>query len=83
LSHFPDGARHAVTTKIDDGGRVIHWYVDVCRAHGLGADGVPWWDDLYLDVVVRPTGEALLLDEDELELALAAGYVTRAEYDLA
>ena len=83
LSHFPDGARHVVTTMVDAEGDVVQWYVDVCREHGLGPDGVPWWDDLYLDVVVRPTGEALLLDEDELELALAAGYVTPAEYDLA
>jgi predicted RNA-binding protein associated with RNAse of E/G family len=68
---------------VDAKGEVVQWYVDVCREHGLGPDGVPWWDDLYLDVVVRPTGEVLLLDEDELELALAAGYVTPAEYDLA
>jgi uncharacterized protein len=83
LSHFPDGAHHAVTTMLDAAGAIVQWYVDVCRAHGLGPDGVPWWDDLYLDVVVRPSGEALLLDDDELELALAHGYVTRAEYDLA
>lgn len=83
MTHFPDGAHHAVTTMFDAAGGVIQWYVDICRAHGLGADGVPWWDDLYLDIVVYPAGETLLLDDDELELALAHGYVTRAEYDLA
>lgn len=83
LTHFPDGAQHAVTTMFDAAGGVIQWYVDICRAHGLGADGVPWWDDLYLDIVVQPSGETLLLDDDELELALTHEYVTRAEYDLA
>jgi predicted RNA-binding protein associated with RNAse of E/G family len=83
LSHFPDGTRHVVTTMVDAAGAVVQWYVDVCRAHGVGADGVPWWDDLYLDVVVRPDGEALLLDEDELALALAHGYVTQEEAALA
>lgn len=28
-------------------------------------NGVPYKDDLYLDVVVTPTGEIKLLDEDE------------------
>jgi predicted RNA-binding protein associated with RNAse of E/G family len=83
LTHFPDGAHHAVTTMFDAAGRLLQWYVDVCREHGLGPDGVPWWDDLYLDVVLRPTGEVLLLDEDELELALAHELVTPAEYALA
>jgi len=44
---------------------------------------VPWFDDLFLDIVVLPTGEKLLLDEDELEEALDEGQITPRDSAMA
>lgn len=44
---------------------------------------MPFFDDLYLDVVVLPTSEIILLDELELEEALKVKDITQSEYDLA
>ena len=44
---------------------------------------MPWFDDLYLDIVVSPARTVRLLDDDELEDAVRQGFVSPAEYALA
>jgi len=39
--------------------------------------------DLFLDIFVFPDGEAFLLDEDELEMALNYGLIDRETFDFA
>lgn len=41
------------------------------------------FDDLYLDVIALPNGQVEIIDGDELETALAAHVITRAQYELA
>lgn len=83
LQHFPEGARHTVTTMVDRSGNVVQWYIDVCASHGIDGDGIPWFDDLYLDIVLLPSGGLALLDQDELETARIGKMVTQAQYELA
>jgi uncharacterized protein len=83
LQHFPTGAAHTLTTMFDAQGGVVQWYVDICKQHGVGADGIPWYDDLYLDLVVDPSGVTELLDGDELGDALERGLVSPDDYELA
>ncbi|MGG1311045.1 DUF402 domain-containing protein [Cohnella laeviribosi] len=83
MQHFPRGEHYVVTTMFDDKGQVVQWYIDVCKTQGMTEQQVPWFDDLYLDIVVLPTGETLLLDEDELEEALDDGLITERDSALA
>lgn len=83
LQHFPTGTHYAVTTQFDAAGRVIQWYIDICFQHALDAEGVPWWEDLYLDVLVFPDGEYAIADEDELDEALCQGVIDTRLHALA
>ena len=83
LTFYPRGAHHILTTQFDADAQPVQWYVDIVDAHGMDEDGVPWHDDLYLDVVASPRGWVELLDADELVEALAAGAVIREQHDLA
>jgi predicted RNA-binding protein associated with RNAse of E/G family len=83
LQHFPLGERHVITTSFDADGQVAHWYIDVVKAHDRDAAGLPWYDDLYLDIVILPDGTRHLLDADELDEALAAGTITQDDWALA
>jgi len=83
MQHFPKGEQFVVTTMFDDKGRVVQWYIDVCKNQGLTDQKVPWFDDLYLDVVVLPSGEVFLMDEDELEDAVRSGEVTHKDANMA
>lgn len=83
LQHFPDGGRYAVTTVFDAAGEAVHWYVDVAGEVGVTDEGVPYWTDLYLDVIALPDGRADVVDEDDVRDGLAAGDISEAEAALA
>lgn len=61
---------------------IIEWYFDIAKEIGK-ENGIPYEDDLYLDVVVNPNGEITLLDEDELKMALDRLEITQSDYDMA
>ncbi|ALW88541.1 DUF402 domain-containing protein [Deinococcus actinosclerus] len=63
-------------------------YADVCAATGIGEDGMPWLDDLYLDVratlnVDWTPGVPEIIDADELDAALHSGQITLEQHALA
>lgn len=83
LHEIPRNGRHVVTAMFDAHGQIVQWYIDICFETGVGEDLVPWFNDLYLDVVVLPSGEFELLDADELQEALDSGVIDRSLFDLA
>ena len=83
LHQLPHNAQHVVTTMFDANGAILQWYIDICGQTGISAQGVPWFDDLYLDVIVSPNGQVGVYDADELEEALAAHIITPAQYESA
>jgi predicted RNA-binding protein associated with RNAse of E/G family len=83
FQHFPEGKNYTITTVINDHGEVVQWYIDICKEHGVNNDGIPWYLDLYLDVVILPNGETLVLDDHELMEAYQTGNITADEVKLA
>ena len=61
---------------------IIEWYFDIARKIGK-EKGIPYEDDLYLDVVVTLIGKIILLDEDELKDAYERLEVNQVDYDMA
>jgi predicted RNA-binding protein associated with RNAse of E/G family len=83
LQYYPKGEHYVVTSMFDDQGEIVEWYIDVCKHQGVTDQGVPWFDDLYLDIVVLNNRSLFLLDEDELDEALTKGMITVKDYDMA
>jgi len=83
IVRMPLGGHYAQTVAIDDRRRVLEWYYDITYQNGVDAEGTPFFDDIYLDVVMLPTGEVVMLDADELDEALGAGDITREQHELA
>ncbi len=90
--YLPTAATHALTVQLDDVGRVQQFYLDVGEASGLDDEGLPWIDDLYLDIAgtldLTPdgrwtVGHLEVLDEDELGAALRQGQLTPEQHALA
>ncbi|TFD99483.1 DUF402 domain-containing protein [Jeotgalibacillus salarius] len=82
LQQFPADANHSVTTMFDEDGNVVQWYIDICLTNGKDEHG-PWMDDLFLDLILLPTGELIVKDAEELEEALAGNVIDQQLYDLA
>jgi len=83
VQYFPKGESYTITVMINDKEEVIQWYIDICHSHGLTENNVPWYKDLYLDIIVFPDGTWNLVDEDELHCALKVGIITKKDFDFA
>ena len=79
----PDNEKWSVVTIYNDNGDIIEWYFDINKINTIDDEGKPYRIDLYLDVALMPNGNITILDEDELQDAFDAGFVSRQEFDMA
>ena len=83
LSILPRNDWYCITATMDEEGNILLWYIDMIARQGIDVDGVPYFDDLYLDLVVYPDGTILVDDMDELEEALSKKDITQEQFNLA
>lgn len=79
---YPDNSKYAITIMFDDKNNLIEWYFDISKNVGI-ENGIPFENDLYLDMVITPTGEMLVIDENELQEAFNKGEITQEDLDSA
>lgn len=79
---IPKNECYAMRLFLDDKQRPLEYYFDICKNNGLDENcQVPFYDDLYLDITYL-NGQINILDEDELEEALATKDITEEDYAL-
>lgn len=83
MQHFPSETNYCVTTIFNENKEIVQWYFDISKSIGISDQGIPYWDDLYLDIVVLPNGDIFIRDEDELEDALNRNLIEEDDYYLA
>ena len=83
LSILPQDDWYCITAMMGEEGNILLWYIDMIAKQGIDADGIPYFDDLYLDLVVYPDGTIVVDDMDELEDALLKKDITQEQYNLA
>ncbi len=82
LQVAPRGENWWLTAMFDRDRNTLQYYFDITAHNHIDGEN-SYMEDLFLDVVVLPDGSAVLLDEDELAGALAAGVVSRSDGELA
>ncbi len=82
LSILPKEDYYCITAMLNEKGEALLWYIDMIAGQGVEA-GVPYFDDLYLDLVVFPDGTIKVDDLDELEEALENKEITDGQFHLA
>lgn len=83
LTIMPDHDWYCISAMFNERNELQFWYIDMIEEHGVDPDGVPYYYDLYLDLIVYPDGSSLQDDMDELEQALQNDEITREQFDLA
>lgn len=83
LCMLPEEGGYCTTAMINEKGEIVLWYIDMIDDQGVDPDGVPWFHDLYLDLVVLPNGYVMVDDRDELDEALRAGDITEKQHRCA
>ena len=71
------------TMIVNDKNEAELWYIDMIAGSGRDKDGVAYFDDLYLDIVLRLDGSIIIDDMDELVEAYAQKDISKREYQLA
>lgn len=82
LEFYPENSNIAMTVGYDKENNILDWYFDVINKVGIENNN-PYFEDLYLDVLMTPDNKIRLLDEDELEEALKQNDITKEQFDLA
>jgi uncharacterized protein len=83
LSILPENDFYCITAMLNEKNEILLWYIDMIADKGTDEDGIPYFDDLYLDLVVYPNGTIIEDDMDELEEALLIKDISEEQYDLA
>lgn len=83
LSILPAEEYYCMTAMMNQKRQILLWYIDMIAGQGIGEDGVPYFDDLYLDLVVYPDGTFIEDDRDELMQAWRDGDITAEQVALA
>ena len=83
MSILPQNDFYCITAMMNEKKEILVWYIDMIASQGTDSDGIPYFNDLYLDLVVYPDGTVMVDDMDELEEALLQKDITQEQYDLA
>jgi len=75
LQVAPKGEQWWLTVMFDDRLELLQYYFDITSENNVCGNGDSYFFDLYLDVVHIPGEGSVLLDEDELDEALAEGAI--------
>ena len=82
LEFYDYNSKIKLSAFYDENNEIVEWYFDIAREIGK-ENGLPYEDDMYLDVLVTDIGEIILLDEDELKDALDKMQITKDEFENA
>lgn len=83
LTIMPKNDYYCLTVMMNEKQEMQVCYIDMIDEQGYDEDGVPYFYDLYLDLVVYPDGTVIEDDMDELQDALQKGDITQQQFEQA
>ena len=84
LELAPEDKNVWATVMFDPSGRLFQCYFDITAGNHVLDEGQSYFDDLYLDLVVRADSDRMFLcDDEELEAACKSGEITLSQRDTA
>lgn len=80
----PKNKNYALRIFLNDQKEPVEYYIDITKENGIDKDTkIPYFIDLYLDIIIQNNGEVNIIDEDELKEALKNSDITEDDYQLA
>ena len=83
IVYLPDNENWKLCAMYNNEEKIIEWYFDITKKNTVDNIGKPYCDDLYLDIVLMPNGNIIVLDEDELKKAYEDKLITKNDYNFA
>lgn len=83
LTIMPKNDYYCLTVMMNENREMQVCYIDMIDEQGYDEEGVPYFYDLYLDLVVYLNGIVIEDDMDELQEALQKSDITQQQYEQA
>ena len=83
LTIIPNNKARCISAYFLPNRDVSAWYIDVIEETGIDNDGIVYYVDKYLDVILTPQGDICVMDRDELDEAYASGELSTTQYESA
>ena len=83
LIYLPMGERWCITAFYSPANELLEWYFDISRSNFIDQHGMPCIDDIFLDLVILPDGQAVTVDADELQEAYDKAEITQDDFNNA
>lgn len=80
---LPINKNYSLTMTYDNNGNFIEWYFDITSSNFLDERGMPFYEDMYLDIVLTKAKKTYILDKEELDEALQRKEITSEQYNFA
>lgn len=77
---LPKEDHYAITMYMDRNDVPLLWYIDLIDGIGVDADGIPFYNDMFLDLIVSDDGQVVEDDRDEFEKAYFDGIINNKQY---
>lgn len=77
---LPKEDNYAITMYMDKNDVPLLWYIDLIDGIGVDMDGVPFYNDMFLDLIVSDNGQVVEDDRDEFEKAYFDGIINNKQY---
>ena len=79
----PKSDNYALRIFFNEKKEVVEYYFDIIKNSGIDKETkIPYFNDLYLDITLLPTGELHVIDEEELTEAVETKDITKEDYEL-
>ena len=83
LTIMPEDDYYCITVMMDEHDVIKVSYIDMIDSQGVDEDGVPFFYDCYLDLIVYTDGCVKVDDRDELDEAYLNGDINKEQYERA
>lgn len=83
LMILPKDCNYCIKMMLNPRGKCFLWYIDMIDSVGVDSDGIYYFNDLFLDLLVHPSGEIVVGDRDELDAAYEQKIITKDQYEKA
>lgn len=81
---IPKNENYTMRVFISDKREILEHYFDITLENVIDEETkIPYYDDLFTDVIIKKDGRIVILDEDELAEALEKGEISSSDYNLA
>ncbi len=81
LQFAPKNANWWLTVMYNEKNQLIESYFDITKENVF--DDNPYFIDMKLDVIIQKNSNPIIVDQEELNVALAQNIITKNEYNLA